>query len=180
MSAYVALLRGINVAGNNMVAMADLLTLAEGLKLANVRTLLQSGNLLFETEGQTSAKLEQLLENATKSKFGAAIDIVVRNEKEIRTAISANPIPQMANEDPGHLVCMFLKRAAKAEDVDSLRSKIVGPELVKAVGKQLYITYPAGIGQSKLANVVIEKSIGIRGTARNWNTVRKIAAILER
>jgi uncharacterized protein (DUF1697 family) len=162
-----------------MLAMADLRALAEGLKFTDVRTLLQSGNLLFESKGQTSAKLEQVLENATKSQLGLAIDFVVRSDKEIRQAIASIPFPNMAEEDPSHLVCMFLKRAVTSTDVETLRAKIIGPELVQAVGKQLYIVYPAGIGRSKLTNVLIEKALGIRGTARNWNTVRKIAAILD-
>jgi uncharacterized protein (DUF1697 family) len=178
MAIYVALLRGINVAGHNMIAMAELRTFAEGLGLKQVRTLLQSGNLIFESPGRTPAKLEQLLEKESKTRFGVAIDYIVRSANELHEAISDNPFEKMAEEDPSHLVCMFLKRAPAAESVKSLQSSIVGPEVVKNIEKHLYVTYPAGIGQSKLTNVRIEKRLGVRGTARNWNTVRKLAAIV--
>src|SRR5262245_46061799 len=120
MAVYVALLRGINVGGHNRLAMADLRALADRLKLNNPRTLLQSGNLLFESSGTTSAKLEESLENATKSQFGMAIDFVVRSNKEIRKAIAANPFTQIAVDDPSHLVSMFLKSAASDANVEVL------------------------------------------------------------
>jgi uncharacterized protein (DUF1697 family) len=74
---------------------------------------------------------------------------------------------------------MFLKAAPKANDVKAVQASIVGPEIVRADGRHLYIVYPAGIGKSRLTNVLIEKKLGIRGTARNWNTVLKLAALCE-
>jgi uncharacterized protein (DUF1697 family) len=72
---------------------------------------------------------------------------------------------------------MCLKKAAGAKEVDELTAAIKGPEIVRSDGKQLYIFYPAGIGQSKLTNALIERKLGTRGTARNWNTVLKLAAL---
>jgi uncharacterized protein (DUF1697 family) len=67
----------------------------------------------------------------------------------------------------------------KANDVKAVQAAIVGPEIVRADGRHLYIVYPVGIGKSRLTNVVIEKKLGIRGTARNWNTVLKLAALAD-
>ena len=72
---------------------------------------------------------------------------------------------------------MFLKAAPDAKDVKVLQAAITGPEVVRADGKHAYITYPNGIGRSRLTNTLIEKKLGTRGTARNWNTVRKLAEL---
>jgi uncharacterized protein (DUF1697 family) len=82
-----------------------------------------------------------------------------------------------AKDDPGHLVVMCLKAAPTTKNVLALEAKIPGREQIRADGKHLYITYPDGIGPSKLTNTVIEKTLGIRGTARNWNTVLKLATL---
>ena len=74
---------------------------------------------------------------------------------------------------------MFLKSGANAKDVQGVQAAITGPETIRADGRQLYIAYPNGIGKSRLTNTLIEKKLGIRGTARNWNTVLKIAALAE-
>jgi uncharacterized protein (DUF1697 family) len=91
--------------------------------------------------------------------------------------VARNPSPEKDKHDPGHLVVMFLKTAPPAKKVDALQGAIQGPEIIRAAGKQLYIVYPAGIGRSKLTGALIEKTLGSRGTGRNWNTVLKLAAL---
>ena len=77
------------------------------------------------------------------------------------------------------LLSQLLKQAANAKDVKAVQAAIAGPEIIRAEGRHLYIVYPAGIGKSRLTNALIEKKLGIRGTARNWNTVLKIAALAD-
>jgi uncharacterized protein (DUF1697 family) len=177
MSVYVALLRAVNVGGRAPVAMSDLRKLLSGLGFTAARTLLQSGNLVFESDGRTSAQLEALLETEAARRLDLDTDILVRTAREWETLVARNPFPDQARRDPSHLVLMVLKGAAKANDVKALQAAITGPEVVHADGKQLYITYPAGIGRSRLTNAVIEKKLSTRGTARNWNTVLKLAAL---
>ena len=74
---------------------------------------------------------------------------------------------------------MFLKAAANAKDVKAIQDAITGPEIIRGDGRHLYIVYPDGIGKSRLTNIFLEKKLGIRGTARNWNTVLKIAALAD-
>jgi uncharacterized protein (DUF1697 family) len=90
-----------------------------------------------------------------------------------------NPFRKEAENDPSHLVVMFLKSAANAKDVKAIQAAIAGSEIIRADGRHLYIVYPDGIGRSRLTNALLEKKLGIRGTARNWNTVLKIAALAE-
>jgi uncharacterized protein (DUF1697 family) len=178
MSMVIALLRGINVGGRNLLAMSDLKDLLGAIGLAGARSLLQSGNLVFDSGGRTDADLERLLEVETEKRLGVSADYVIRSADEWQTVISRNPFPMEAERAPSHLVVMFFKKAPRARDMELLQIAIKGPEIVRADGTQLYIVYPAGIGRSKLTNTLIEKKLGSRGTGRNWNTVLKLAALI--
>jgi uncharacterized protein (DUF1697 family) len=168
----IALLRAINVGGRNSVKMADLKAMMEGLGLTDVRTLLQSGNAVFE--GKTT---EVALEAALKKKTGVEADFFLRTSAEWNKAIAANPFAKQAKDDPGHLLLLCLKDSPKADDVKALQAAIKGREQVQAVGRELYAWYPDGIGRSKLTAVLIEKKLNTRCTGRNWNTVSKLAAM---
>jgi uncharacterized protein (DUF1697 family) len=179
MTAYIALLRGINVGGHNLIAMADLRDHFEKLRFSNAKTLLQSGNVVFQFTRRTGAALERLLEAETKKRFAASVDYFVRTAEEWDTIVARNPFPDEAKSDPGHLIVQFLKDEAEANKVKALQAVIRGPEILRADGKHLYIVYPDGMGKSKLTNTVIERALGLRGTARNWNTVLKLAALTQ-
>jgi uncharacterized protein (DUF1697 family) len=179
MAIHVALLRGINVGGQNLVAMADLRELLGALGFAGVQSLLQSGNLVFDGGHRTGAELERLLEVETAKRLGVAADYVVRSAAEWGTLIARNPFREEAKRAPGHLLVMFLKTAPRARDVQALQAAILGPERIRSAGKQLYVVYPEGIGRSKFTGTLIEKNLGVRGTGRNWNTVLKLAALCQ-
>jgi len=174
---YVALLRGINVGGHKPVAMADLRDLLTQLGLADARSLLQSGNLVFGANGRTAAQLERLLEAEAEKRLGLQTDFFIRTAKEWKGVVGHNPFRKEATRDPGHLVVMFLKDAPSASAVKALQGTITGPEVVRAGGKHLYIVYPDGIGRSRLTNALIDRKAGTRGTGRNWNTVLKLGVL---
>ena len=178
MTQYVALLRAINVGGNNRVTMGALRELAIGLGWTSPRTLLTSGNLAFEAKETWAEQLEADLEAAVAAKLSVYIDVIVRTAAEWHAAIAGNPFAGMAAADPGHLVLLCLKEPPAAGGVATLAAAIKGRESVHAVGHDLYITYPDGIGSSKLTASVIETRLGTRGTARNWNTVLKIGEMM--
>ncbi len=180
MALHVALLRGINVGGRNLVAMAKLREMFEALGFCAVRTLLQSGNVVFDGGKKSAAALEGLLEVETKKRLSVAPTYAVRTADEWHQTITDNPFAKEATSDPSHLVVMFMKDAPPAAKVKSLAAAIKGPEYLRAVGRELYIVYPAGIGTSKLTNAVIERTLGLSGTARNWNTVLKLDAMISR
>jgi uncharacterized protein (DUF1697 family) len=179
MPIHIALLRAINVGGRNMVAMSDLRELLESLGFEGARSLLQSGNLIFQSDRRTGAKLERLLELETEKRFQVGVDYFVRTADEWETIIARNPFLDEAKRDPSHLVVVFLKKAPEAKDVKELQAAISGPETVRSDGRQLYVVYPAGIGESKLTNALIERKLGTRGTGRNWNTVLKLASLTQ-
>jgi uncharacterized protein (DUF1697 family) len=177
MTTNIALLRAVNVGGRTTVAMSALRDLVGSLGFTNVRSLLQSGNLVFESGGLGGAEIERLLEAQSEKQLGLRTDFFVRTAKEWGALMARNPFPDAAENDPGHLVVMFLKKPTTAKAVQGLQAAIEGREAVCAHGKQAYITYPDGIGRSRLTNRMIEKHLGSSGTGRNWNTVRKLAAL---
>ncbi len=178
MTACVALLRAVNVGGTKKLPMAELKAFLERIGLKDVRTLLQSGNAVFSAAGPSGERLERLLEAEAKKRLGLETGFFVRTAAELDEAIARNPFPKEAERDPGRLVVVFLKSAPSAASVKALRAAIVGRETVHAAGRHAWIVYPDGQGTSKLTISVIERHLGTRGTARNWNTVGKLAALL--
>lgn len=174
---YVALLRAVNVAGRNQVAMSDLRGMLTDLGFDDVKSLLQSGNLIFKTGAGAGAAIEARLEAETTKRLGVKTAYIVRTAKEMDAVIANNPFPAEAERDPGHLVVVFLKDAPTASAVEALRAAIKGPELVQAKGKHAYIVYPDGIGRSRLTSALIDARLGSQGTGRNWNTIVKLAAL---
>jgi uncharacterized protein (DUF1697 family) len=173
----VALFRAINGGGRGTVSMEALRRFAADIGLAEARTLLQSGNLVFASAGE-SPELESLIESAAHERLGLATDVIVREPAEIAAVIAANPYPAMAADDPSHLVVFFMKTKAPPTATSALRAALVGRETVEVAGRELYIAYPDGIGTSRFTNAVIERRLRVRGTARNWNTVTRLAALL--
>jgi uncharacterized protein (DUF1697 family) len=177
-ASYVALLRAVNVGGRRPIGMLDLREWAAQLGLGAPRTLLQSGNLLFETAVRHATDLERMLEAEASARLGLETDFMVRSAADWQAIIGRNPFPREAKTDPGHLLVMVFKRAPKAADVKALRAAIAGREAIEAVGAHAYLVYPDGIGGSRLTTALVERTLGTRGTGRNWNTVVKLAALL--
>jgi uncharacterized protein (DUF1697 family) len=173
----VALLRAVNVGGRTL-SMSDLKAVVARLGFHDVRTLLQSGNVTFRAGRLSPAQVERRLERELQTQLGLTTDVFVRTAAEWAELIAANPFPRAAATDPAHLVLMILKGAPSITAVQQLRAAIKGPEEIEAGSRSLYIIYPDGIGRSKLTNKVLERALGTAGTARNWNTVMKLAAVM--
>jgi uncharacterized protein (DUF1697 family) len=178
MAIHIALLRAVNVGGRSL-KMGDLVSFARDLGLENPRTLLQSGNLVFESAGGSDAALEKRLEAEAEARFGFQTDFMVRSTTEWAEMMTANPFRDEARDDPSHLLIMLLKTAPAAGAIETLRAAIRGPEVVELIGRNAHLVYPDGIGRSKLTIGVVEKALGVRGTGRNWNTVVKLAEMAE-
>jgi len=178
MTTYLALLRAINVGGHKPVAMADLRAFVTHLGFDDAQSLLQSGNLVFRGRARPGAQLERVLATEAKARLALETDFFVRTADEWKAVVARNPFREEARRDPGHLVVLLLKGAAAAKDVQTLQAAITGPEVVRADGTHAYVVYPNGIGRSRLTTALIEKTLGTRGTGRNWNTVLKLGALV--
>jgi len=176
----IALFRAVNV-GGRILKMEDLRQILNRLGYIEPQTLLQSGNAVFGFEPRagvlTAAAVEAQIEEALQTKLSLQSDVFVRSAVEWSKAIANNPFPKQATSDPAHLILFTLRDAPSAAVVNALQAAIKGRETVQARDRYLYVIYPDGQGQSKLTNTVIERGLATRGTARNWNTVLKLAAL---
>jgi uncharacterized protein (DUF1697 family) len=172
---YIALIRGINVGGHKKLKMADVKVLCEGLGLLDVRTHLQSGNVVFKSSRTDRAALARELEAA----FQVDAKVILRTAAELRKAVAANPMVEEAQRGPSHYVIAFLSDKPAAAAMQSLSGAYKGPETMELHGAELYIDYGPGMGTSKLTNALIERKLGVSATVRNWNTITKLVEIAE-
>ncbi len=176
---HISLLRAVNLGPHNKIAMRDLLDLAARLGLKDGRTLLASGNIVFRGDARTPAQLERAFEDAARKSLDLETHFFVRTAKEWQAVIAGNPFPKDAKARPGHVMLMCLKDAPDRAAVTALEQAIKSREVVRASGRHAYFVYPDGIGNSRLTMAIIEKNLGTRGTARNWNTVLKLGALTQ-
>ena len=177
MTTWVALLRAVNLGQHGKLQMTDLRTVLNGLGFEDVQTIVQTGNAIFQAPGEAE-DIEARIEAALARELALKTPVMVRTAAQWAAVIAANPYPQMARDDPAHLVVMALKATPDAERLAELRAAIKGAETAELNGAEAYLTYPDGIGDSKLTSAMIERKLGVTGTARNWNTALKIAAAL--
>jgi uncharacterized protein (DUF1697 family) len=175
---WVLLLRGINVGGSNRLPMRDLAALLEGLGLHDVRTSIQSGNVVFTSDasvGDDPAALSTSITEAIREAHGFAPRSMLLSAAALRAAMDANPFPG-ADAEPATVHLFFLDTAPAAPDLAAMDA-IRGPrERYVHDGAVLYLHTPDSLGRSKLAER-IERLLGVPATARNWNTVRRLAAM---
>ena len=171
MAVMVALLRGVNVGGKGKLAMADLRAAAEACGYENVRTYIQSGNLVFVAPPGSALVVAERLRETIADTTQVQPQVIVRTRDELAAVVEQNPYAQRG-EDAAHLHVVF----AGGEDEASLGSidlAAYAPEEAAAVGRQLYLFLPSGMGRSKLA-VDLARHTGPSGTTRNWRTVNKL------
>ncbi len=169
MTSRIALLRGINVGGNRKLPMADLRALAAEMGLANARTYVASGNLVFDSEDSPAA-LEKKLEAAIEGRFGFAVDVIVRTGKEWAAAADSNPFPEESRAAPNLVMIVVGKQPPDEDAVAALRARAGPNEKVERVGEAIWIWFGDGAGRSKLGT---GPRTGV-WTSRNWRTVQAL------
>ncbi|MFA5035195.1 MAG: DUF1697 domain-containing protein [Candidatus Margulisiibacteriota bacterium] len=167
MKTYIAFLRGINVGGNNLLPMSRLKLICNGIGLLNVRTYIQSGNVIFESP-LSAATLLKKLEQALALNVKKEIAVVIRTEKELKSIIACNPFPAA---NPAQVGVMFLAKPVPADFMSGVSTP--GREIVKTAGREVYIHYPDGMGRSRLK---LPKAAAT-GTVRNLNTIAKLVEL---
>ncbi len=158
--------------------MADLKSALGGAGIIDPTTLLQSGNVVLESNADSSA-LTDIVETTIATGFGFHSDAIVRTSDEFEAMYSGHPFTPAQLDEPRMAHVMFFKDDVSDENYRELRANHEGPEEMTLIGQDLFIYYPDGSGRSRLSGKVIEKSLGVPGTARNWNTVEKIRGVLD-
>ena len=177
MTTCVALLRGINVGGKNKVQMGELRSLFEDLGYDNVRSYLQSGNVVFDS-GSSSKRLSAEIEDAVSKIFGIKLSVLIRTQRELKDIVEGNPF-STKGDHPTSLHVMFLADRSSSQAVKGLDLDRSPPDEFKVRGREIYLWYPKGSGRSKLTIDYFERALGTRATARNWNTVVRLLKLME-
>ncbi|WP_037492660.1 DUF1697 domain-containing protein [Sphingomonas sp. PAMC 26605] len=177
MMRWAALLKGVNL-NERKLPMADLKALVEWLGYRDVTTLLASGNVVFACDETDGAKVEAAIEAALDA-YGLNTDVVVRSAADLQAILAANPFPEAALARPNHVVVLFHRDSVPADRLDALPQIYQGRETLIARGRELYVDYIDGIGASKLPQAMAKLKFPRIATARNWNTVVKLATLLE-
>jgi uncharacterized protein (DUF1697 family) len=172
MTAYAALVRGINVGGKKVV-MAELRELVSSLGHEEVSTYVQSGNVVFRTAGRDARKLAAGIERAIAQRLGLDVTVLVRSATELRSVVKGNPF-LAGGADPAGLHVTFLGAAPDASAVAQIDPATFAPDEFAVVDREVYLHCPDGYGRSKLSNAFFERRLRVAGTTRNWRTVTKL------
>ncbi|MFD7234578.1 DUF1697 domain-containing protein [Streptomyces syringium] len=178
MTTYVALLRGINVGTKQRVPMRTLRDLLSGLGCGSVRTHLNSGNAVFTHPGSDPDALAAGLEEAIARELGLSVRCFVREGVNLRRVVDANPFADRAI-DPARFLVVFLSGAARPDAFADLDPGAYAPDEFAVGEREVYLICPDGIRDSKLAKLMTGRRLGEDGTARNWNTVTRLAAMAD-
>ena len=179
MAATIAMLRAVNVGGNNKLSMEVLRALCASLGLRGVQTYIQSGNLVFQQDSADAETVARDLESAIQRKFGFKPAIVVRTAQELRKVIANNPFASRAEVLPNRLAVLFLATTPSRQAREQVLALPCDPEEIHVKGRELYIYYPHGMGRPTIPVARLEKMLQCPATARNWNTVNKLLAMAE-
>jgi uncharacterized protein (DUF1697 family) len=173
---YVALLRGINVGGKNMIKMETLRATFESLGYENVKSYINSGNLVFETRKTDDRKLAKTIHDAIQKDFGFDISVMVRSMKEIEEIVKNNPFDgQFDNHKYLHVFFLDSELSnGQRELIDSITNE---NERIEVHGRTLYCLLKISIIDSAVGKGIIDKKLKIPATGRNWRTIQKIAEL---
>jgi len=179
MGVFIAMLRGVNVGGNNMIKMEVLREICGTLKFRGAQTYVQSGNVVFACDERDAAVVEKKLENAIERKLGFRPAVIARTAAQLRDAVARNPFAKRRGLEPGKLLVTFLSGEPDATGLKTVRATKTDPEEMRIDGREVYIYFPNGAGKSKLAWSKIAEMLKVAGTARNWNSVNALLKMAE-
>jgi len=172
---HIVLLRGINVGGHNKLPMAELREVCAGLGCADVRTYIQSGNVVCDVPAAAGRTLGRRLAAAIAARWGYDVPVIVRRADAWARVVAACPLaPIDVAAEGGRVFVMFLDAEPAAERVADLRARVTPPEELVVVGREVHLRCPAGYADTKLNGNTVERVLGVAATARNWKTVLKL------
>jgi uncharacterized protein (DUF1697 family) len=176
MTTYIALFRGINVGGNSILPMKELVAVLESLGVQDIKTYIQSGNVIFRSKAADTAPLARKIGAAIRKSHGFEPQVLLLDSAELDKVIRENPYPE-AEAVPNTLHVNFLAAIPPKPDLRALEKIRTESERFHLAGDVLYLHAPDGIGRSKLA-ASMERLLGVPMTSRNWNTVHKLKVMI--
>jgi uncharacterized protein (DUF1697 family) len=177
MPIYIAMLRGINVGGHKKIKMEQLRASLEAMGLEQVKTYIQSGNVVFKTGRGSAAALSKKIEAAILRDFGHSVSVIARTADELDRTIAANPFLKEPNVDPEKLHVMFLSEEPALSALEKLQSLTMAPDQFRSLGRELHFYLPNGVAESVLMKKPVDRILAVATTTRNWRTVNAVRQI---
>jgi len=175
MQQYIALLRGINVSGQNKIKMADLVEYCQSIGFEDVSTYIQSGNICFKSSINDKKHLTLLLQNKLMQQYGFEVPVLMVNKAELASTFNKRPFVDIDIASEGNKVLIsFLNRLPEPQNVSHLLSYVQTPDQLIADQQVIYLHCPNGYGKSKLSNNFIENKLNVIATTRNLKTIEKL------
>lgn len=174
MTTHLALLRGINVSGHNMIKMEALKLMLEQLGFSNVRTYVQSGNVFIDSEEESASKIGFMIKQEIFKTFGHDVPAVVISKADLESCFSNNPFLKEKEADTKKLYVAFVSVALKKENINDLKVSQFKPDEVAIDENKIFIKYAVGAGKTRFDQKYIEKKLNLTATIRNWNTVTNL------
>jgi uncharacterized protein (DUF1697 family) len=174
METYIALLRGINVSGQKMIKMEELKSVLASLNFTNIRTYIQSGNIIFETGKTDPASLEKQIGEKILSHFGFPVPVVIRSRQDLEKIYLNNPFLGKRNEPVKKLHVTFFSGKPDPEHIRKIGGNLFLPDEFIVSGNEVYLLCPNGYGRTKLTNQFLETKLKFTATTRNWSTVETL------
>ena len=173
MTTYVALLYSIGIGGGRRLVMSDWRAMMEGIGVEKPRSLIATGNAVFESQGATIRQLERRLEDAFEHAFGRRVDTIVRAAAPWRRLAAGNPFPEAAERDGARVVVRVMRKPLDEGTIAALDKHAILGERLAIVSGDLWIHFEQDPARSRLLPILASKRLGV-GTVRNWNTVRRL------
>ena len=173
---HIALLRAINVGGNDKLPMQDLRAMFEDAGCADGRTYIQSGNVVFEASAALARRIPDVVGGAIESRFGFRPPLVMRTAGELREVLRPHPFAEQASEHELLHVAFLADAPKRGARLDAARAP---GDRFEVRGREVYLFYPSGSARSKLDNPYLERCLGTTSTMRNWRTVTRLGELIE-
>lgn len=174
MPVYIAMLRGINVGPHKRMKMEKLRASCEGLGFDDVKTYIQSGNVIFRAGKLSSGVLSKKMGECILRDFGFSVDVISRTREEMKRIIDDNPFVKERSIDESKLHVAFLPQTPTATSLNKLQELTLAPDRTRPSGSEIYFYFPNGVSGSSLWKHPLDKVLSVAGTMRNWNTVNKL------
>lgn len=174
MTTHLALLRGINVSGHNMIKMEVLKTTLEAIGFQNVQTYIQSGNVFVDSEDQNAAAVGFKIKQEIFKAFGNEVPVIVLGKTDLEETLKNNPFLKETDADLKKLYVAFISTSLRSENINDLKMSQVKPDEAIIDANRIYIKYAVGAGKTRFDQKYIEKKLNVTATIRNWNTVLQL------
>lgn len=174
---HVALLRGINVGGRNKLPMARLRELFDAAGATDVRTYIQSGNVVFRAAPEAVDGIAEAVRSSIQAELGLVVPVVTRTAAELVETARVCPYSDEAAQNPRAVHVMFLDREPSADEVATLDPDRSPPDVFQVIGREVHAHCPNGLARTKLSNAWFDRALGTVSTGRNWRTLQKLIAL---